>query len=80
MEYESTGFFPISMKTTNHFPKWKNLDEYIDSMHGRFHGGFDPTHFDQGTLQAIKKEYGEGPVTQSKPIMLVYAVLTKLSN
>ena len=84
MEYEAmanaTGFCPISVKITDHFPKWKNLDEYIDSMHGWFHGGFNPTQFDQGTLQAIKKEYGEGPVTQSKSIMLVYALLTKPSS
>jgi ubiquinone/menaquinone biosynthesis C-methylase UbiE len=84
MEYEAMGdaigFSPISVKTIDHFPKWKNLDEYIDSMHGWFHGGFDPTRFDQDTLQAIKKEYGEGPIAQPKPITLVHAILTKPSK
>lgn len=60
MEYEAmgsaVGFSPISVKIINHFPKWKNLDDYIDSMHGWFHGGFDLRQFDQDILQGIKKE------------------------
>lgn len=84
MEYEAMGsaigFTPISMKIIDHFPKWKSLDEYIDSMHGWFHGRFDPTQFDRDTLQAIQKDYGEDPVTQSEPIRLIHAILTKPSK
>ena len=84
MEYETmgaaVGFAPISVKVIDHYPKWKNLDEYIDSMHGWFHGGFNPTGFDESILQGVRKEYGKDPVTQSEPIMLVHAIFTKPSK
>ena len=46
-------------------------------MYGWFQGEFDPTKFDQEALQTLKKEYGNGPVTQSEPIHNLHAILTK---
>ena len=50
MEYKgmgnAAGFTQISMTIIDHFPEWKNIDDYIDTMHGWFHGEFDPTQFD----------------------------------
>ena len=71
------GFAQISIQNVDYFPEWKNLDNYIDSMHGCFQGEFDPTQFDQDILQGIRREYGEGPITQSEPIKFVHAILTK---
>jgi ubiquinone/menaquinone biosynthesis C-methylase UbiE len=71
------GFRQMSLSLIPHYPKWKNLDEYIDSMYGWFQGGFDPTKFDQEALQKIKKEYGNGPVTQSEPINIFHTTITK---
>ena len=65
-EYESltsnTGFTDITVEIIRDYPKWNNLDDYIDSMHGWFQGEFDPTKFDNYTLEEIKQEYGSGPV------------------
>ena len=80
-EYErlamKVGFRQMSKTLLPEYPRWNNLDEYIDSMYGWFQGEFDPTQFDQEALQEIKREYGGGPVTQSEPIQILYAILTK---
>ena len=80
-EYKSLanniGFRQTLMTLLLNTPKWKNLDDYIDSMYGWFQGEFDPTKFDQETLDEIKREYGNGPVTQSEPISTLYAQLSK---
>ena len=70
-------FKQMSMTIIPHYPKWKNLDDYINSMYGWFQGEFDPTKFDQEALYRIKKEYGNGPVTQLEPIYNLHAILTK---
>ena len=72
-----TGFKNISMTTMPEYLTWRHLDDYIDSMHGWFQGEFDPSQFDQEALQEIKREYGVGPVIQSKPIKTIYAILKK---
>ena len=71
------GFTQMSMTLISDYPKWNNLDDYIDSMYGWFQGEFDPMKFDQETLQKIKKMYGNGPVTQSEPIYNLHTILTK---
>ena len=71
------GFRQISMTLLPDYPKWNNLDDYIDSMYGWFQGEFDPSQFDQNALQEIKREFGNGPVTQSEPIYNLHAILTK---
>ena len=85
-KYESLateiGFEQASMTLVPTYPKWENLDEYIDSMHGWFQGEFDPAEFDQEVFQEIKREYiytGPGPVlvTQSEPLQIIYAIFTK---
>ena len=80
-EYNSLAsevkFSQMSTTILPDYPKWRNLDDYIISMHGWFHGEFDPTEFDQEALQEIKKEYGNGPVTQSESIDILYAIFTK---
>ena len=80
-EYETlaynTGFTETSMVVTPDYPKWNNLDDYIDSMHGWFQGEFDPTLFDQDVLKELKREHGSGPVILSKPIGNIHAILTK---
>ena len=57
-EYESlatdVGFIRTSMKIQPLYPKWNNLDQYIDAMYGWFQGEFDPAEFDQETLQEIE--------------------------
>ena len=70
-------FKQMFMIVIPHYPKWKNLDDYINSMYGWFQGEFDPTKFDQEALYRIKKEYGNGPVTQLEPICNLHAILTK---
>jgi ubiquinone/menaquinone biosynthesis C-methylase UbiE len=71
-EYErlatDIGFKQTSMTLIPIYPKWDNLDEYIDAMYGWFQGEFDPTMFDQEAFQEIKREYGPGPVTQTEPV------------
>ena len=47
----ATGFEQISTTVWDHYPEWKNLDDYVDSMHGWFHGEFDPAQFDKDVLQ-----------------------------
>ncbi len=80
-EYESlatdVGFKQASMTLVPIYPKWDNLDKYIDAMYGWFQGEFDPAEFDQDAFQELKTEYGPGPVTQSEPIQAIYAILTK---
>ena len=80
-EYKSlafdTGFKQVSMTILPDYPKWNNLDDYIDSMYGWFQGEFDPTQFDQDKLQQLKREYGSGPVIQSEPIRTLHAILYK---
>ena len=80
-EYESlatdVGFMQTFMTIQPHYPKWDNLDQYIDAVHGWFQGEFDPAEFDQEILQEIKSEYGNGPVTQSEPINHIHAIFTK---
>ena len=70
-------FKQMSMTIIPHYPKWKNLDDYINSMYGWFQGEFDPTKFDQEALYRIKKEYGNSQVTQLEPIYILHAILTK---
>ena len=36
-----------------------------------------PAEFNQEAFQEIKQEYGPGPVIQSEPIQIIYAILTK---
>ena len=78
-EYKSlatqAGFRQMSMTLLQDYPKWTNLDEYIDAMYGWFQGAFDPTQFDQEALQEIKNEHGNGQVCQ--PINHLHAILTK---
>ena len=80
-EYKSiateVGFRQMSMTILPDYPKWSNLDDYIDSMYGWFQGEFNPAQFDQETFQEIKGKYGNGPVIQSEPIQTLYAILTK---
>ena len=74
------GFKEILTTLSPNYPKWENLDDYINSMYGWFQGEFDPTQFDQVALQKIKSEFGEGQVIQSEPITILYAQLTKEPN
>ena len=67
----------IGITLLRDYPKWNNLDDYIDSMHGWLHGEFDPTKFNNQTLEEIKQEFGSGPVEQSEPIKFVFALLKK---
>ena len=81
-EYKSlatdVGFRSTSMTLLPDYPKWNNLDDYIDSMYGWFQGEFDPTQFDHNKLQEIKKEYeSDGQIIQSEPIQNLHAILTK---
>ena len=80
-KYESlatdVGFKQVSMTLVPTYPKWDNLEKYLDSMHGWFQGEFDPAEFDQEAFQKIKNEYGPGPVTQSEPLQIIYAILAK---
>ena len=73
----ATGFRQISVKMSVVYPKWKDLDDYINSMYGWFQGEFDPTQFDEGALQELKREYRDGPIIQSEPISNLYIILTK---
>ena len=59
------------------YPKWNNLDDYVDSMCGWFQGEFDPAEFNQEAFQEIKQEYGSGPVTQAEPIYTLYGIYIK---
>ena len=68
------GFKHISMILEPNYPKWDNLDQYIDAVYGWFQGDFNPADFDQ---EAFKREYGPGPVIQSEPIQIIYAILIK---
>ena len=80
-EYETlasnTGFTDLTVEIVPDYPKWNNLDDYIDSMHGWLQGEFDPIKFNKHTLEEIKQEYGNGPVVQSEPITFVFARLKK---
>jgi ubiquinone/menaquinone biosynthesis C-methylase UbiE len=76
-EATDTGFRQMSLSLIPHYPKWKNLDDYIDSMYGWFQGEFDPRKFDPETLLKIKKEYGNGPVAQLEPINILHTIVTK---
>jgi ubiquinone/menaquinone biosynthesis C-methylase UbiE len=71
------GFRQMSLSLIPHYPEWKNLDDYINSMYRWFQGEFDPRKFEQEALDKIKEEYGNGPVTQSQPIYNLHAILTK---
>ena len=73
----STKFEVTSVTTENLNPHWRNLDHYIDAMHGWFGGEFDPAQFDSVTLQQLKREYGDGPVLLTDPIKKLEVVLTK---
>ncbi len=83
-EYESlataAGFIQTSTTIQPDYPKWNNLDQYIDAMYGWFQGEFDPAKFDQEKFQEIKRKYGNGPVTPSEPINHLHAVVTKPIN
>ena len=37
--------------------KWRNLDHYIEVMHGQYSGVFHPSQFDKDALQKLKEEY-----------------------
>ena len=80
-EYErlgsAAGFIQTSMTIQPDYPKWNNLDQYIDAMYGWFQGEFDPAEFDQEKFQEIKREYGNGPVTPSEPINHIHAMFVK---
>ena len=80
-EYETlatnAGFTDIAMEVLPHYPKWKNLDEYIDAMYGWFQGEFDPTKFDKDILTELKCEHGSGPVIQSQPTNVLCVLLKK---
>ena len=80
-EYETLasniGFTETSMLVSPEYPRWNNLDHYVNSMHGWWHGEFDPTQFDQDALKELNREYGSGPVVQSKPIDIIYATVSK---
>ena len=71
------GFRQMSMTLLPDYPKWNNLDDYINSMCGWFQGEFDPAEFNQEAFQEIKQEYGSGPVTQAEPIYTLYAIYIK---
>ena len=73
----ATGFEQTSVITTDVHPEWRNLDHYIDVMHGWFGGEFDPSQFDRDALTKLKEEYGDGPVVQTNPIKQLSAILTK---
>ena len=73
----ATGFEQTSMTIRNLDLKWKNLDHYIDSMHGWFQGEFDPTQVDGDALQKLKEDYGDGPVFLPEPIRVLEVILTK---
>ena len=73
----ATGFGEVSMAVWNVHPEWKNLDEYIDSMYGWFHGEFDPTQFDSDVLQELRRKYGGGSVIQQEPISNLVTLITK---
>ena len=70
------GFRLTSTTVLPNYLRWNNLDEYIDAVYGWFQGEFDPTEFDQEKFREIKKEYGNGPVIQSEPVQVLYAILT----
>lgn len=74
-EYKSlasnSGLTEAAIETTDYYPKWNDLDDYIDAMHGWFQGEFDLTKFNKDDLEEIKREYGSGPVVQSEPIELL---------
>ena len=73
----NTGFTNTTADIIPDYPKWNNLDVYIDSMHGWLQGEFDPTKFNKHALEEIKQEYGSGPVVNSEPIKFVFARFTK---
>ena len=73
----NTGFTETSMVVSPAYPKWDNLDDYINSMHGWFQGEFDPTQFDQDALKELNRKHGSGPIVQSKPIDILYATVSK---
>lgn len=80
-EYKSlavtTGFEQTSVTIENLYPKWRDLDHYIDSMYGWFGGEFVPSQLDGEGLQKLKEEFGDGPVLQREPIRKIEAILTK---
>ena len=47
----STGFEVTSVTTKNLQPQWRNIDHYLNAMHGWFSGEFDPAQFDSDTFQ-----------------------------
>ena len=72
-----TGLEISILRTRNINMGWKNLDDYIDAMHGWFQGEFDPSQVDKDVLEELKTEYGDGPVVQEQPIIQLYIVLIK---
>ena len=51
----STGFEVTSVTMENLKPQWRNIDHYINAMHGWFSGEFDPAQFDSDALQQLKR-------------------------
>ena len=75
-----TGLKLSTLRTKNIDMVWRNLDDYIDAMHGWFQGEFDPSQLDKDKLEQFKTEYGHGPVVQEQPIVQLNIVLTKSLN
>ena len=71
------GFTVMSMSKLPTYPMWKNVDDYLESMHGWRHGGFNLSHFDRDALDDLIRKDGNGPIMQLEPIWTIHAILTE---
>ena len=70
------GFGQISIEVEDKISEWKNLDVFINGMHGNFHGKFDPAKMDSDVLERLKEDYGKDTVVK-RHTRIVKGVLTK---
>ena len=70
------GFNHISIEVEDKDIEWKNLDVFINAMHGVFHGQFDPAKMDGDALGKLIKDYRKNTIVR-RHTRIVKAVLMK---
>ena len=70
------GFNQVSIKIENKVIEWKNLDVFINAMHGVFHGQFDSAKMDGDALGKLIEDYGKDTAVK-RHTRIIKAVLTK---
>ena len=70
------GYSQVSIEVEDKIIEWKNLDVFINAMHGAFHGQFDSAKMDGDALGKLIEDYGRDTVVR-RQTRIIKAVVTK---